>query len=124
MHLTKIYASNMELSDALRSYVEKKFLGLTKFTVRFPAVAECEVEIGKTTHHQKGEVFRAEANLTIPGAVLRAEATADDPYAAIDRAKDALKAELIREQKKRRAVERKSETRWKRWLNVRRWGGK
>lgn len=95
MRITEIKATNMELTDAIREYVEKRLSSLAKMCERY-SPCDVAVEVGKTTqHHQKGDVLFAEFNLTIPGEVLRATSTKDDLYAAIDDAKDQLKRQLV-----------------------------
>lgn len=101
MRITEIRAVRLDLTDALRSYVREKVMSLEKFTKRyFPVTVEAELD--KTTdRHQKGAVWRAALQLTIPGATLHAEAVMDDMYAAIDKAKDDLKRQLTEYSKKR-----------------------
>lgn len=60
------------------------------------AAVEARVEVGKITeHHKKGNIFRAEVNLTLPGSMLRAEEESDDLYAALDLVHDELKRQII-----------------------------
>ncbi|MEK9131272.1 MAG: ribosome-associated translation inhibitor RaiA [Patescibacteria group bacterium] len=95
MQINKIHATNMEMTAAIKSYAEEKFLGLAKLTVNYEPVASLDIEVGKTSeHHQKGNIFKCEATMLIPGDVLRVEVTADDLYAAIDKCKDRLKERL------------------------------
>ncbi|MEK7183368.1 MAG: ribosome-associated translation inhibitor RaiA [Patescibacteria group bacterium] len=95
MRITELKGTNMDLTDAIKAYVDKRLSALDKLTEKY---SPCDVaaEVGKTSqHHQKGEVFYAEFNLTIPGAMLRATSTKDDLYAAIDDAKDELRRQLV-----------------------------
>jgi putative sigma-54 modulation protein len=125
MHIKKIHALNMVLTDAIRSYTEGKLLSLQKLTTHFDALAGCDVEIGKETeHHHKGQIFRAEVNLTIPGGFLRAEARDENLYSAIDKVKDELKHQLIKAEKKRRSRARKGQKVWKRLSSLSWWAGK
>ncbi|PJA46332.1 ribosomal subunit interface protein [Candidatus Uhrbacteria bacterium CG_4_9_14_3_um_filter_36_7] len=95
MNISSIQSTNIELTDAIRSYVEQKVFLLEKLLTDFEASAKLTVEVGKTTqHHYKGEVFRAEMNLDIPGEFFRAEEIREDLYEAIDAAKDNLKRQL------------------------------
>ncbi len=91
----KIKTTNIELTDALSSYVEEKLQSIEKFMV--PHEEEepvAYVEIGKTTnHHNRGDVFRAEVTTTVRGKQFRSSCEKSDLYAAIDDMKD----ELIRE---------------------------
>lgn len=89
----QITGSHLELTDAIRAHAEEKFGGLEKYS---DAITQIRVDIGKTTnHHHKGDVFRAEVNVDVPGKVLRAETTSDDLYKAINEAKDIIKQELV-----------------------------
>ena len=103
-----IKATNLELNQDLRDYIEEKIGGLEKFAKVFqnenyyngffakgkPRV-EVWVEIEKTTrHHQKGDIFRAEAQMRFPGKSLRAESKRDDLKLAITEIKDELQREL------------------------------
>lgn len=85
----------MDLTEAIRQYVEKRLSALEKMCEKY-SPCDVAVEVGKTTqHHQKGDVFFAEFNMTIPGEVVRSTSTTDDLYAAIDDAKDDLKRQLV-----------------------------
>ena len=88
-----------DLSPALREYVENKMSAVEKFLDSKDESIIVDFEIGKiTAHHRQGEVFQASVNLQMTGTLLRAEATEEDQYAAIDKAKD----EIVREIKKTR----------------------
>ncbi len=94
MRIAEILGTNMELTLPIKQYVEEKLAGVAKLTSKFEP-CDVRTEVGKTSnHHQKGDVFRAEFNLTIPGTVIRAEAVLDDLYAAIDKATDDLKRQV------------------------------
>lgn len=96
--------SGIDMTPALRSYVEEKMKALEKFIDQHIA-AQADVEIGQTTHHhQSGDIFRCEINLSIPGDLIRAVAQEADLYAAIDVAKD----ELLDEVRKRKDKKTKS----------------
>ncbi len=90
----KIKATLMELTPSIEDYINEKIGGLNKY---FDNIIACEVEVGKTTeHHHKGDIFRAEVNLSVPKKVLRAEAETDDLYKSITAVKEKLKIELIK----------------------------
>lgn len=102
-----IKATNMELTQAIRDYVEKRIASLEKFIAAHGDNAQVQVEVGKTTnHHQKGDVFRAEMNISLAGKSyqFRAEAETADLYASVDRARDEMEAELKRFKGKREAL--------------------
>ena len=99
MHIT-IKATGMDLTDAIREYVEKKIGSLEKFIDPEDSSAHAAVEVEATQHQKKGDVFRAEVNLHIAGADFRAESTMDDEYAAIDQMKEELSRDLRRHKRK------------------------
>ncbi|MEA3453174.1 MAG: ribosome-associated translation inhibitor RaiA [Patescibacteria group bacterium] len=112
-----IKATNIELNDSLRFFVQEKIGELEKFLGVFGPedlnTGEKEkiqfwVEIGKTTkHHLKGDVFRAEVQLYLPKKSLRAEATNIDLRTAIVEVKDELQREIKRHKEKRLGRARK-----------------
>ncbi len=92
-----IKATNLELTPAIREYIEMKIGSLSRFLKRFEAENEIEVfvEIARTTkHHKSGDVFYAEANFSIGKKLLRAEHTDLDIRAASDKGEDKLGHEI------------------------------
>jgi putative sigma-54 modulation protein len=90
----KIKTTNIGLTPAIQTYVEEKINSLERFLPRDSSIS-ADVEIGKTTrHHHKGDIFRAEANLTVPGRLIRAVAEEWDLRVAIDMVKDELQREI------------------------------
>lgn len=92
-----IKSTNLDLTPALKEYIEEKIGALQKFVSRFDleGAVEARVEVGRTSkHHLKGKVLRAEVNLDLPGKVLRAEDEDYDVRVAIDRVRDKLKREI------------------------------
>lgn len=90
--------TNFKLTPAIESYVMQKFdKDLERFIKKLKekGAVELFVEIGRTTHHHRqGDIFRAEADLRLPGKVLRAEAEEWDLRVAIDQVKDELQREI------------------------------
>jgi len=99
-----IKASNMELTQEIRAYIEEKMEYVDKF-LSSVSIVRCDFEIELTTnHHNKGKIYRAEANLSVPGDLLRVEKTEKDIYKAIDKVKDHLArvAKKYKEKKEQR----------------------
>lgn len=98
----QVKASNTFLTPAISDYIEKKIGSLAKFVNSEETESQAYVEIGKTTkHHHDGEdLFRAEVNLHVGKVHLRAEASHQDLYAAIDAVKDELHRELTTRKRK------------------------
>ena len=103
-----IKSTNLTLSDSIYSYINAKINSLDKFAQNVEPV-ECWFEVGKTTeHHRKGDIFRAEGQIRLPGASgVRAEATEWDLHQAIDRVKDELQRQLKRYKRKMVAKRRR-----------------
>lgn len=92
-----IKATNMELTPAIRDYVEKRFASLEKFIVHSPEESpSMNIEVGKTTnHHKHGDVYKSEVNLLFKGKTFYVVSEKEDLYAAIDDAKEDLERELV-----------------------------
>jgi len=106
MQFINIKAKDIVLTPVLKGYIEKKIGALELFLKRWDSEGSVQVrvEVGRTTrHHNKGVVFRAEANITLPHALLHAEDEDSDLHVAIDRVRDTLKREIqkYRDQKLR-----------------------
>lgn len=91
-----IKATNLDLTPALKAYIEEKFNDLDRLLGRFQQDSiQARVEVGRSSrHHKHGDVFHVDANLDLPKEALRAEEDTDDAYAAIDAVKDKLKREI------------------------------
>ncbi len=99
-----INTTNMEATDAIKSYAKEKVEGLRKF---FNNMQQADIDVGlRSQHHQKGKIYYAEVNLHIPGKILRVTKDAEDLYKAIDKVKDHLKVELEKVKGKKRDIDR------------------
>lgn len=100
MKINRIKATQIELTDAIRDAVVSELASLDPMVERYGEAASADVEVGKTTqHHHKGEVFRAEVNLQVPGTLLRAEDENEDLYVAIKNVVGKLHRELDKHNK-------------------------
>ncbi|MDP2638886.1 MAG: ribosome-associated translation inhibitor RaiA [Candidatus Azambacteria bacterium] len=107
---------NFEITPSIREYVQEKLDNLDKFLPKDESIF-ADVELGKTTeHHQKGDIFRVEINLTVPGRLIRAVAEESDLYAAIDVAKDGLQREITVNKEKKISLYRRGARLFKRLL--------
>jgi putative sigma-54 modulation protein len=112
-----IKATNIELTEAIRDYVNKKFNAVSKFVRKSDESVLCRVEVGKVTHHhKKGEVFRAEGRIHIDGKELYAASEKEDLYAAVDDVKDELVRVLTSTKEKKMDMVRKGGARIKNML--------
>jgi len=90
----------MELTEAIKAYVDKKLGALEKF---YDRILKADVKVGKETdHHLKGNIFFCECRLDVPGVDLFASKSEKNLYKAIDKVRDYLELEL----KKHKILER------------------
>jgi putative sigma-54 modulation protein len=91
-----IKSKDLEISEDLKVYIEKKIGKLEKFFENInPGLIEATVEFGKAAGNQKqGEIFEARVNLTIPGKLFRLEKKMDNLYSLVDDVQDELETEI------------------------------
>jgi putative sigma-54 modulation protein len=100
----QIKATKIELTDAIRDYVQKKVDMLEKYIGDMPVI-NCHFEVGLAVGgQQSGEIYRAEINLDLNGKLLRVEKTEKDLYKAIDKVKDHMEQEIIKYKEKLREI--------------------
>ena len=93
--------TNIGLTPAITSYIEKRLEAAGKFLENDPS-AICDFEVGKTTqHHKHGDVFRAEAHIVAAKRDIYAESEQGDLYAAIDAVRDEVMHRLTSDKGKR-----------------------
>ena len=96
-----IKATNIDLTEKIKDYIQEKMDMLEKYLGNIDVIrVNFEVEM-TTRHHTKGEIYRAEANLVVPGDILRVEKTEKDLFKAIDKVKDHLMRSIRRHKEKR-----------------------
>lgn len=111
-----IHAKNIELTGAIKAYVNEK-IGSLKKILDTESLVLAEVEVGQITkHHQQGDIFRAEINLKVDGQFFRAEVVKDDLYAAIDELKDSVMMEVRKNKTKKESLFRRGAIKIKRML--------
>jgi len=87
-----ITGKNIDLTEAIKNYVDKKIDGLEKF---YDKIVRGQVVLGKENqHHIKGDVFFCECKLEVTGNDLFVIKNEADLYKAIDKVRDHLEAEL------------------------------
>lgn len=98
---------NFSLTPSIKNYLEHKLNSLDKFLPADESIF-AEVDLSKTTkHHQKGNVFRAEVNLRLPGRLVRASAIKWDLRVAIDSAIDDILKEIKTNKEKNISLNKK-----------------
>ncbi len=122
-----IQTKNIELSEDIAEYIKEKIGELDKF-ISYPedgkkeggrSPVEAWVEVGRTTfHHRKGDVYRAEVQLSIGGKSLRAESESEDLKTSITDVKDELQREVKKFKGKKDTIERRSKRIIKKLRNI------
>jgi len=103
--VNKIKATNIDLTDAISSYVDKCVSAFEKYVSPDDTSVSADIEIGKTTnHHNTGPVFRAEINFSVGGKMFRAASEQEDLYAAVDKVKEEMCRELSYDKNKQRTL--------------------
>lgn len=97
---------DFEITSSVEDYLRKKIKSLEKFFKNFnEELMKAEIEVGRTTrHHQTGDIFRAEINLSVGGKLFRAESEKDDLFAAIDEVRDDLAREIRKFKTKKETI--------------------
>lgn len=90
--LIETHGQQMDVTPALRDYVETKLGRLSKLYDP-PLQVRTQLSVDKLDH-------RAEATVSVAGKTLHADARAEDMYAAIDLLADKLDRMLVKEKKK------------------------
>ena len=91
---TNIKSTNITLTPAISEYTNKRLEKIASFLENDPTV-QCDVELAKTTsHHQKGEIFKAEIHIVATGKNAYASSEKNDLYSAIDAVRDEILNEL------------------------------
>lgn len=95
----------------MRVYIESKLLNPIKKIAKDIAQKELPVldlEFSRTTrHHQKGKIYRAEANLTIGKKMLRAEVEEGDIRLCCDILKEELERVIVDFKNRSRSIVRR-----------------
>ncbi|MDD2753498.1 MAG: ribosome-associated translation inhibitor RaiA [Candidatus Portnoybacteria bacterium] len=94
------------LTPSIEDYLQRKINGLGKFLGNFSEeTIKCEVEVGRTTgRHKRGDIFRAEINLSAGGRMFRAESEREDLYTAIDEVRNELEQEIKKFKTKKETI--------------------
>jgi putative sigma-54 modulation protein len=115
-----IKTTNLKLTPEIEERIEEKINSVDKLLDDMDrSVVEARVEIGRTTkHHRKGDIFRAEVNLTLPGRLLRSVAEEWDLRTALDQVKNELQQEIKKYRGKKEAQYKRGARKAKRMLRI------
>lgn len=91
MHIYQVSGRNVEVTDALRGYVEQKLGRLERFNSQ---ITDARVTLTVRDVRDASRRNRIEVQINVPGGIIRAEEHNADMYAAIDKASDVLERQL------------------------------
>ncbi len=96
--------TGLDSTLAIKTYIEDAMAVLEKFLERVNGDSIlANVELARdTNHHNKGDVYHAECNLSVNGKMLRVVCEGSDPRVCVDDVVDRMKAEI----KKHNAISR------------------
>jgi ribosomal subunit interface protein len=114
---TNIKTTDLSLTPDIQAHIDKVCGTLEKLADADTSALICEVEVARTTeHHQQGNIFRAEVNLSAAGEFFRAEATSESITAALDEVRDEIKSALSKHKHKKQSKLRRAGARAKEWF--------
>jgi putative sigma-54 modulation protein len=103
-----LQAKNLEITEAIRDYVEKRVTNLGKLLSQIEdggGEVKVNFNIAKTTnHHKSGEVFRAEASINTKYGKFFSSTDREDLYEAIDEVKENLFNEISKNKDKKQTL--------------------
>lgn len=98
---TNLTARNLELSDRLRSEIERK---LTRLDRKLHPESEANVELIARASHASESAHVAEVTLVSNGHVMRSTSAGATPMAAFDGVLDKLERQIVRTKERPRSV--------------------
>jgi putative sigma-54 modulation protein len=93
MDLQVIARNNVELTDGVREYAEKKISKLVRY---LPTIGEGKVEISQEGAKRPQQRYTVQVTLDSKGVLIRAQERSDDIRKAIDRIADVLTKRIER----------------------------
>ena len=115
-----LVGKNIELTEAIKSYVSKRVTNLEKLLTRIEergGKVMANFEVGKSTnHHKGGEVFHTDCLIKIDGKEFYGSADKEDLYEAIDSVKDSLYNEINKNKDRRQTLFRRGASSIKKML--------
>ncbi|WP_339095612.1 ribosome-associated translation inhibitor RaiA [Deinococcus sp. VB142] len=91
MHIYQLSGRNVEVTEALRDYVEEKLTRLERYSDQ---ITDARVTLTVRDVRSAERRNRVEVQINVPHGIIRAEEHHADMYAAIDRASDVLERQL------------------------------
>jgi putative sigma-54 modulation protein len=103
MEVLNIYTRNLELTERLRTYVERK---VARFERYLPNLDNIRVDLSESNARDINRRMVAQITIYVPKAILRAEERASDIFAAIDTVMDKMYRRVERYKGRRKMTRR------------------
>ncbi|MDF1516062.1 MAG: ribosome-associated translation inhibitor RaiA [Anaerolineae bacterium] len=87
MEVLNIYTRNLEMTERLRTYVERK---VARFDRYLPNIDNIRVDLSESNARDVSRRMVAQITIYVPKAILRAEERASDIFAAVDTVMDKM----------------------------------
>ena len=116
-----IKSKNIELSEAIKTLIEEKTLKLGKpiKTLEEKGLDNVFIEVSKETrHHKKGDLFKAQFKIHLPGKTIYADSVTENLTVSIGDAKEKIEAEIKKYKLKKISLARKRERELKKELKI------
>ncbi|MGC8971001.1 MAG: ribosome hibernation-promoting factor, HPF/YfiA family [bacterium] len=82
---------NIEVTEALESYIEKKLSRISRF---FDRISDVQVMLSTSSSKSSGAIQKVEVTAKIDGKIIRAQESTSDMYASIDLVVDKLERRI------------------------------
>lgn len=93
MNLQIVAKNNVELSETIQGYVEKKVGKLDRY---LPAISDGKVEVSREDTKSPDQRFTVQVTLDSKGTLIRAQERAEDIRTALDKVVDVLTSRIER----------------------------
>ncbi len=98
-------SKNIELTDDVRDYVEKRVTNLEKLLSGIEGKVMVNFEVSRSTnHHKRGDIYHADCLIKIDGQEFYASADREDLYQSVDEVKDTLYHEINKNKDRRQTL--------------------
>jgi len=111
--------NNIIVNEEIKNYIQEKMdLLVVKYLSKLDEKTELQLdlEISRQMHHKKGNVIYTEANLEVPGKVLRASTYTTDIRTGIDEIEQDLKRQIKKYREIKESKTRKDRLKLKNFL--------
>ena len=104
---TRIKTTDYQMVSGVETYLDERLAAIEKLIGANDDGARAEVEIGRSTAHESGDVYFAEINVILKGGNIRSTSKASSVNAAIDEVRDGIVEQLRKRKQLHRRLMRR-----------------